>query len=202
MHVDGAFGLWAAATERRRGLVAGVDQADSWATDGHKTLNVPHDCGMVFVRDPDAHIGTIAVDAHYLQRQHGERNNGDWSPDFSRRARATPVYAALRALGRRGVANLVDGMCDRATQFAEILGADPRAEIVNDVVFNQVLVRFGDSDAAVDAVTAGIQQEGTCWASVTGWRGRRALRISVSNWATTPEDVERSAAAMLAQVPA
>ena len=202
VHVDGAFGLWAAATERRRGLVAGVDQADSWATDGHKTLNVPHDCGMVFVRDPDAHIGTIAVDAHYLQRQHGERNNGDWSPDFSRRARATPVYAALRALGRRGVANLVDGMCDRATQFAEILGADPRAEIVNDVVFNQVLVRFGDSDAAVDAVTAGIQQEGTCWASATEWRGRRALRISVSNWATTPEDVERSAAAMLAQVPA
>jgi glutamate/tyrosine decarboxylase-like PLP-dependent enzyme len=202
VHVDGAFGLWAAATERRRALTAGLDQADSWATDGHKTLNVPHDCGMVFVRDPEAHQTTIAVDASYLQRGHGERNNGDWSPDFSRRARAAPVYAVLRALGRRGVARLVDGMCDRATEFAAILGADQRAEILNDVVFNQVLVRFGDSDDATDRVTAGIQQEGTCWASATQWRGRRALRISVSNWATTPEDVERSAAAMLAQVPA
>jgi glutamate/tyrosine decarboxylase-like PLP-dependent enzyme len=202
VHVDGAFGLWAAATERRRALTAGLDQADSWATDGHKTLNVPHDCGMVFVRDPEAHQTTIAVDASYLQRGHGERNNGDWSPDFSRRARAAPVYAVLRALGRRGVARLVDGMCDRATEFAAILGADQGAEILNDVVFNQVLVRFGDSDDATDRVTAGIQQEGTCWASATQWRGRRALRISVSNWATTPEDVERSAAAMLAQVPA
>jgi len=200
VHVDGAFGLWAAATERRRALTANVEQADSWATDGHKTLNVPHDCGMVFVRDADAHFQTIAVDAHYLQRGHGERNNGDWSPDFSRRARATPVYAVLRTLGRRGVARLVDGMCDRAAQFAELLGADPRAEVLNDVVFNQVLVRFGDSDDVTDRVTAGIQQEGTCWASATEWRGRRALRISVSNWATTGEDVERSAAAMLAQV--
>ena len=202
VHVDGAFGLWAAASERRRALTANIEQADSWATDGHKTLNVPHDCGMVFVRDPDAHFQTIAVDAHYLQRGHGERNNGDWSPDFSRRARAMPVYAVLRTLGRRGVARLVDGMCDRAEQFAEILGSDPRAEILNDVVFNQVLVRFGDSDAATDRVTAGIQQEGTCWASATEWRGRRALRISVSNWSTSREDVERSAAAMLAQVPA
>ena len=200
VHVDGAFGLWAAATERRRALTANVEQADSWATDGHKTLNVPHDCGMVFVRDADAHFQTIAVDAHYLQRGHGERNNGDWSPDFPRRARATPVYAVLRTLGRRGVARLVDGMCDRAAQFAELLGADPRAEVLNDVVFNQVLVRFGDSDDVTDRVTAGIQQEGTCWASATEWRGRRALRISVSNWATTGEDVERSAAAMLAQV--
>ena len=200
VHVDGAFGLWAAATERRRALTANVEQADSWATDGHKTLNVPHDCGMVFVRDADAHFQTIAVDAHYLQRGHGERNNGDWSPDFSRRARATPVYAVLRTLGRRGVARLVDGMCDRAAQFAELLGADPRAEVLNDVVFNQVLVRFGDSDDVTDRVTAGIQQEGTCWASATEWRGRRALRISVSNWATTGEDVERSATAMLAQV--
>ena len=202
VHVDGAFGLWAAATERRRALTAGIDGADSWATDGHKTLNVPHDCGIVFVRDPDAHMATIAVDAQYLQRDHDERNNGDWSPDFSRRARATPVYAVLRSLGRRGIARMVDGMCDRATQFAEILDADPRAEVLNEVVFNQVLVRFGDSDAATDRVTAGIQQEGTCWASATEWRGRRALRISVSNWATSADDVERSAAAMLAQVPA
>jgi glutamate/tyrosine decarboxylase-like PLP-dependent enzyme len=202
VHVDGAFGLWAAATERRRALTAGVDQADSWATDGHKTLNVPHDCGMVFVRDPDAHQATIAVDAHYLQRGHGERNNGDWSPDFSRRARAMPVYAVLRTLGRRGIARMVDGMCDRAAQFAELLGADPRAEVLNDVVFNQVLVRFGDSDDTTDRVTAGIQEDGTCWASGTEWRGRRALRISVSNWSTAPDDVERSAAAMLAQVPA
>jgi glutamate/tyrosine decarboxylase-like PLP-dependent enzyme len=201
VHIDGAFGLWAAASERRRALTAGVEQADSWATDGHKTLNVPHDCGMVFVRDPDAHFETIAVDASYLQRGHGERNNGDWSPDFSRRARALPVYAALRTLGRRGVARLVDGLCDRATEFAQILAADARAEVLNDVVFNQVLVRFGDSDAATDRATAGIQQDGTCWASATQWRGRRALRISVSNWATTTEDVERSAAAMLGQVP-
>jgi glutamate/tyrosine decarboxylase-like PLP-dependent enzyme len=157
---------------------------------------------MVFVRDPEAHQATIAVDATYLQRGHGERNNGDWSPDFSRRARALPVYAALRALGRRGVARLVDGLCDRAAEFAQILGEDPRAEVINDVVFNQVLVRFGDGDGddATDRVIAGIQHDGTCWASGTQWRGRRALRISVSNWATTSEDVERSAAAMLAQV--
>jgi glutamate/tyrosine decarboxylase-like PLP-dependent enzyme len=202
VHVDGAFGMWAAASERRRTLTAGMEQCDSWATDGHKTLNVPHDCGMVFVRDPEAHMATIAVDASYLQRGHDERNNGDWSPDFSRRARAVPVYAVLRSLGRRGIARMVDGMCDRAQQFAEILGADPRSEVLNDVVFNQVLVRFGDSDEATDRVTTGIQQEGTCWASATEWRGRRALRISVSNWATTEEDVERSAATMLAQVPA
>jgi len=200
VHVDGAFGLWAAASERRRALTAGVDQADSWATDGHKTLNVPHDCGIVFVRDPDAHVATIAVDASYLQRGHGERNNGDFSPDFSRRARAVPVYAALRSLGRRGVARLVDGLCDRAQEFAEILGSDPRADVLNEVVFNQVLVRFGASDEATERVTAGIQQDGTCWASATEWRGRRALRISVSNWATTSDDVERSAAAMLAQL--
>jgi glutamate/tyrosine decarboxylase-like PLP-dependent enzyme len=202
VHVDGAFGLWAAASERRRTLTANVEHADSWATDGHKTLNVPHDCGMVFVRDPDAHFQTIAVDAHYLQRGHDERNNGDWSPDFSRRARALPVYAALRTLGRRGVARLVDGLCDRAQEFAQILGSDTRAEVLNDVVFNQVLVRFGDSDDVTNRVTAGIQQDGTCWASATEWRGRRALRISVSNWATTSADVERSAAAMLAQVDA
>jgi glutamate/tyrosine decarboxylase-like PLP-dependent enzyme len=202
VHVDGAFGLWAGASERRRDLVAGMDRADSWATDGHKTLNVPYDCGIAFVRDADTHLASMSVDASYLQRDHDERNNGEWSPDFSRRARATPVYAALRTLGRRGVARLVDGMCDRAVQFAEILGADPRAEVLNDVVFNQVLVRFADSDEATQRVTYGIQEEGTCWASATEWRGRRALRISVSNWATTPDDVERSAAAMLAQVPA
>jgi glutamate/tyrosine decarboxylase-like PLP-dependent enzyme len=202
VHVDGAFGLWAAASERRRELAAGMSRADSWATDGHKTLNVPYDCGIAFVRDADVHLASMTVDASYLQRDHDERNNGEWSPDFSRRARATPVYAVLRALGRRGVARMVDGMCDRARQFAEILGEDPRAEILNDVVFNQVLVRFADSDEATNRVTYGIQEEGTCWASATDWRGRRALRISVSNWATTEDDVERSAAAMLAQVPA
>jgi glutamate/tyrosine decarboxylase-like PLP-dependent enzyme len=201
IHVDGAFGLWAAASEHRRGLATGMDAADSWATDGHKTLNVPHDCGIAFVRDAEAHRSSLAVDAAYLQRGHGQRNNGDWSPDFSRRARALPVYAALRSLGRRGVARLVDGMCDRAEQFAQILGADPRAEVLNDVVFNQVLVRFGDSDEATRRVIAGIQEDGTCWASGTEWRGRAALRISVSNWATTEDDVERSAATMLAQVP-
>jgi len=200
VHVDGAFGLWAAASERRRELAAGMQRADSWATDGHKTLNVPYDCGMAFVRDAGAHSASMSVTASYLQRDHDERNNGEWSPDFSRRARAVPVYAVLRALGRRGVARLVDGMCDRAAQFADILAADPRAEVLNDVVFNQVLVRFGDSDEVTDRVTYGIQQEGTCWASATEWRGRRALRISVSNWATTEDDVERSAAAMLAQV--
>jgi glutamate/tyrosine decarboxylase-like PLP-dependent enzyme len=202
VHVDGAFGLWAGASERRRGLTAGMEGAHSWATDGHKTLNVPHDCGMVFIGDPEVHHGAIAVDAAYLQRGHGERNNGDWSPDFSRRARALPVYAVLRSLGRRGVAQLVDGLCDRAQQFAQLLDADPRAEVLNDVVFNQVLVRFAGSGAATRDAIAAIQQEGTCWASGTEWGGESALRISVSNWATTEEDVERSAAAMLAQVPA
>jgi glutamate/tyrosine decarboxylase-like PLP-dependent enzyme len=202
VHVDGAFGLWAAASEHRRDLAAGMDRADSWATDGHKTLNVAYDCGIAFVRHADVHLASMSVDASYLQRDHDERNNGEWSPDFSRRARATPVYAVLRTLGRRGVARLVDGMCDRAQEFAEILGADPRAEVLNDVVFNQVLVRFGDSDEVTQRVTYGIQEEGTCWASATQWRGRKALRISVSNWATTADDVERSAAVMLAQVPA
>lgn len=202
VHVDGAFGLWAAASPRRRHLVAGHERADSWATDGHKWLNVPYDCGIAFCRDADAHRGAIAVTADYLQKGHGERDNGDWSPDFSRRARANSVWAALKALGRCGVAELVDAGCDRATQFAELLAADVRAEVLNDVVLNQVLVRFGDDDAVTDAVVAGIQREGTCWASATVWRGRRALRISVSGWATSPQDVERSVAAILAQVPA
>ncbi|MDX6656592.1 MAG: hypothetical protein QOH62_1385 [Solirubrobacteraceae bacterium] len=202
VHVDGAFGLWAAASPRRRHLVAGHERADSWATDGHKWLNVPYDCGIAFCGDTEAHRGAIAVTADYLQKDHGERDNGDWSPDFSRRARANSVWAVFKSLGRSGLADLVDDNCDRAVQFAELLSADPRAEVLNDVVLNQVLVRFGDDDAATDAVVAGIQREGTCWASGTLWRGRRALRISVSNWATSPRDVERSVAAMLAQVPA
>ena len=198
LHVDGAFGLWAAASEKRRSLVDGADLADSWATDAHKWLNVPYDCGLAIVRDSAAHRASMTSSAAYLQQTSGvERDPFDWAPEFSRRARSIPVYATLRALGRKGVEDLVDRCCDRATQFAEILRRDPRVKILTDVVLNQVLVRFGDSDELTRAVIARVQNEGTCWLGGTTWQEKAAMRISVSNWATSEEDVEKSAAAIL-----
>jgi glutamate/tyrosine decarboxylase-like PLP-dependent enzyme len=196
LHVDGAFGLWAAASPRLRHLTVGCDRADSWATDAHKWLNVPYDCGLVFCRHPQAHGQAMAVAASYLQRADG-RSPSDWVPESSRRARGFAVWAALRSLGRDGVAELVDRCCDHARAFAEILGARPEVEILNDVVLNQVLVRFGDDDEVTREVVRTVQVDGTCWLGATDWQGRAAMRISVSSFRTTREDVERSAAAIL-----
>jgi glutamate/tyrosine decarboxylase-like PLP-dependent enzyme len=198
LHVDGAFGLWAAASRRKRELIDGVELADSWATDAHKWLNVPYDCGVSIVRDSAAHRASMTSSASYLEQTSGkERDNFDWAPEFSRRARGIPVYAALRTLGRLGVEDLVDRLCDRAKQFAQILGRDDRVQVLNDVVLNQVLVRFGNSDPLTRDVIAKVQQDGTCWLAGTTWHDVAAMRISVSNWATSEEDVERSADAIL-----
>lgn len=197
LHVDGAFGLWARAGALGA-LADGIELADSWATDAHKWLNVPYDSGVAIVRDAEDHRAAMTVAAAYLIQTRGaERDAVDWVPEFSRRARGIPVYATLRALGREGVAGLVDRCCARARQFAALLSVEPGVRVLNDVVLNQVLVRFGDDDEVTRQVVNGVQQEGTCWASGTTWHGLAAMRISVSNWATSEEDVALSAAAML-----
>ncbi len=196
LHVDGAFGLWAAASPRFRHLTEGCERADSWATDAHKWLNAPYDCGVVFCRHPESHGAAMTLAASYLQRGEG-RSPSDWVPEASRRARGFAVWAALRSLGRTGVADLVERCCDHATRFAELLGAEPGVEILNDVVLNQVLVRFGDDDETTREVVRRVQAEGTCWLGGTDWQGRAAMRISVSSFRTTSEDVERSAGAIL-----
>ncbi|MGY4515790.1 aminotransferase class V-fold PLP-dependent enzyme [Lysobacter sp. HA18] len=198
MHVDGAFGLWARAGDERRAIADGIDLADSWATDAHKWLNVPYDSGVAIVRNVEDHRAAMTVSAAYLVQTRGaERDAVDWVPEFSRRARGIPVYAALRALGRDGVAEMVERCCAHARRFAKRLGDAPGVRVLNDVVLNQVLVRFGDDDAMTRAVVTGVQEEGTCWASGTTWHGLAAMRISVSNWATSEDDVDRSADAML-----
>lgn len=198
LHVDGAFGLWGRATPSKRMLLDGCELADSWANDAHKWLNVPYDSGIVIVRDSASHRAAMTVSAEYLEQTTGiERDNFEWVPEFSRRARGFPIYAAIRSLGRRGIAAMIDGCCDRARQFAELLARDPRVAILNDVVLNQVLVRFDDSDDATREVITRVQREGTCWLAGTTWQGKAAMRISVSNWSTTAGDVEKSAAAIL-----
>ena len=203
-HVDGAFGLWAAASPRMRGLVEGVADADSWATDAHKWLNVPYDSGVAIVRDRNAHAAAMNsfAGAEYIpQPKHDERYEAEWVPEFSRRARGFAVYAALRELGRGGVAALVERCCAGARLMAEELTRDPRATILNDVVLNQVLVRFACDGANVtDDVIDSAQREGTCWMSGTTWDGEPAMRISVCNWRTSEDDIRRSAEAILAQV--
>jgi glutamate/tyrosine decarboxylase-like PLP-dependent enzyme len=199
VHVDGAFGLWGRASRATRALLDGADLADSWANDAHKWLNVPYDNGIVIVRDSAAHRAAMTVTAEYLEQTAGvERDPFEWTPEFSRRARGFTIYATLRALGRRGVEALVDRCCARARQFADLLGRDPRVKILNDVVLNQVLVRFGDSDELTRDVITRAQREGTCWMGGTTWHGVAAMRLSVSNWATSEEDVERSVRAILA----
>jgi glutamate/tyrosine decarboxylase-like PLP-dependent enzyme len=195
VHVDGAFGLWAAASAPLAGLVAGVERADSWATDAHKWLNVPYDCGLAFVRDPHALQAAMAVTAEYLPSDTEHRNPSDFTPELSRRARGVEVWAALRTLGRAGVAEMIERNCAQARRFAGALSA-AGYEILNDVVLNQVLVSFGDSERTKRVIDA-IQRDGTCWAGVTVWQGRTAMRISVCSWATTDEDVERSLDAMV-----
>jgi glutamate/tyrosine decarboxylase-like PLP-dependent enzyme len=195
LHVDGAFGLWAAASPTRRHLLDGVAGADSWATDGHKWLNVPYDCGLVFCADPAAHRASMTMQASYFEGQ-GKwvRDAADWTPESSRRARAFTVYAALRSLGRDGLAELVDRCCMLASHFAERISALPGCELLNDVVLNQVLFRFEDDDAT-NAVMARVQDSGEAWMGGTMWDGRAAIRVSVSGWRTTEADIDRTIAA-------
>jgi glutamate/tyrosine decarboxylase-like PLP-dependent enzyme len=202
VHVDGAFGMWAAASPAMRHLVRGVELADSWATDAHKWLNVPYDSGLVFCAHPDAHRSAMGTHAGYLVQSGGtERDQLDWNPEASRRARGFSIYAAIRSLGRSGIADLVDRCCSHARRFAEALAREPGVEVLNEVVLNQVLVRFldldGDHDARTRAVVRAVQEDGTCWLGGTTWQGKGAMRISVSNWSTTTEDVDRSVAAIL-----
>lgn len=195
VHVDGAFGLWAAASPATRALVDGLELADSWACDGHKWLNVPYDSGFVFCADPRAHVAAVSYIAAYLEGSGITPAPSDFVPESSRRARGFAVWAALRELGRAGVVELIDRCCRLARRFAQGLSAGG-AEIVNDVVLNQVLVSFGN-DTRTDNVIGGVQREGTCWLGGTTWRGRRLMRISVSNYSTTDADVDRSVEAIL-----
>jgi glutamate/tyrosine decarboxylase-like PLP-dependent enzyme len=194
VHIDGAFGLWAAATPSLRHLVAGVDGADSWATDAHKWLNVPYDSGLAFVRDPVALRGAMSLNAPYLP-QGARREPLMYVPELSRRARGVDIWAALKSLGRTGLAEMIERDCRCARRFADGLRA-AGFEVLNDVVLNQVLVSFGTPEKTAQVIE-GIQQDGTCWAGPTVWQGRNAMRISVSSWATTEADVDRSLEAML-----
>ena len=198
-HIDGAFGLWAAASPTTRHLVRGLDAADSWGTDGHKWLNVPYDAGYAFCADPDAHAAAMAYTATYLVggAPATVRSPGDYVLESSRRARGVATWAAIRQLGRKGIADLVDRCCALARRFASQLAAVADVQISNDVVLNQVLVRFGDDDTKTDHVVAAVQRSGECWMGSTTWHGRRYMRISVSSWRTTEEDVDRSVAAIL-----
>jgi glutamate/tyrosine decarboxylase-like PLP-dependent enzyme len=197
VHVDGAFGLWAAASPALRPLVAGLGNADSWATDAHKWLNVPYDSGLAFVAHPEAHRAAMRKTAGYFPDERpGERDGDAFVPESSRRARGFAVWAALRTLGRSGVAELVERCCALARRFAVSLGEMPGVQVLNDVVLNQVLVRFGDSDEVTRRVIAAAQDEGTSWFGGTVWKGMAAARISVSNWSTTEADVDRSVAVL------
>ncbi|MBI4906363.1 MAG: aspartate aminotransferase family protein [Acidobacteria bacterium] len=194
VHVDGAFGLWAAVSEQLAHLVEGVAEADSWATDAHKWLNVPYDSGLAFVRDEVALKSAMAVSAAYLpQGEH--REPSQYTPELSRRARGVEIWAALKSLGRKGLAELIERNCALARRFAERLGAGG-CEILNEVVLNQVLVAFGD-EARTREVIRRVQEDGTCWCGPTVWQGRTAMRISVSSWATREVDVDDSVAAIL-----
>ena len=212
VHVDGAFGLWAAATPTYRHLLAGHDNADSWATDGHKWLNVPYDSGFAFVRDPDQHRAAMSPpSAAYIVYGGAERDEFHWVPEYSRRARGFAAYAALRSLGRTGIAEQIERSCRQAARMADALrSGGGGAEILNDVVLDQVLVRFHPAPspsgapadpAAVDRwtrdVVRRVQEDGTCWLAGTTWHGMAAMRISIVNWSTTDDDIDRSADAIL-----
>ena len=199
VHVDGAFGLWARAVDGLRHLADGVERADSWGVDAHKWLNVPYDSGIAIVAHPAAHRASMAQRASYLLRAEGERRDGmDWTPEASRRARAVPVYAVLKALGRAGIAALIAGTCERAGQMADRLRRCPGVTILNDVVLNQVLVRVRSrsGENVTPAVIAHVQQAGVCWVGGTTWEQEPAMRISISSWSTTAEDIDRSAASI------
>jgi glutamate/tyrosine decarboxylase-like PLP-dependent enzyme len=196
-HVDGAFGMWAAASPRYDTLLRGMEAADSWATDGHKWLNVPYDCGYAFVAQPDAHRASMSYQASYLTHQNEARDPIDWNPEFSRRARGFASYAALRELGRNGVREMVERNCDCAKEIVEGLSQLENVEVLFAPVINQGLIAFLDpsgkrSDEWNEHVIAEIAKEGTSFFSGTTWNGRRAMRISVTNWQTSPDDVKRT----------
>jgi len=194
VHVDGAFGLWAAASPAYAHLTEGCSDADSWATDAHKWLNVPYDSGLAFVRDPEHLRGAMNITAAYLP-QGSHREPSQYVPELSRRARGVDIWAALKSLGRTGLAAMIEGNCRCAKRFADGL-RNAGYEILNDVVLNQVLVSFGTPEEN-QQVIAGIQEDGTCWVGPTLWQGRAAMRISVSSWATTEADVDKSIEAMV-----
>jgi glutamate/tyrosine decarboxylase-like PLP-dependent enzyme len=199
LHVDGAFGLWAAVTPRFRHLLAGADRADSWITDTHKWLNVPYDSALVLCRDVEAHRAAMTIGASYLIQDGTRtlRDQVDWVPEFSRRARGFAVYAALRSLGRSGIAELVERTCDCAKRFAHGVVEIPGVELLNEVVLNQVLFRFEDDDRT-DRVLQAVQDAGDVWMSGTTWAGRRAIRVSVSNWQTTEDEIDLALASFRA----
>jgi glutamate/tyrosine decarboxylase-like PLP-dependent enzyme len=195
LHVDGAFGLWAAASPQLRHLTAGVERADSWATDAHKWLNVPYDSGLAFVAHPGSHRTAMSLMAEYIVADpDAARDQMDWTPEFSRRARGFAVYAALKSLGRSGVAELVERSCARARQFADGIAELDGCEVLNEVVLNQVLFRFAD-DETTNASIAAVQASGEAWLAGTTWDDRAAIRLSVSNWRTSERDIERTLAA-------
>ena len=204
LHVDGAFGIWAAVSPRFRHLVAGLERADSWTTDAHKWLQVPYDSGLVFCAHPESHRAAMTVTASYLIQDEGARrvrDAVDWVPEFSRRARGFAVYAALRSLGRSGLVELVERCCDAAARFAERIVEVEGAEVLNEVVLNQVLVRF-ESDERTDEVIARIQGDGRIWVGGTTWAGRKAIRVSVSNWQTGDEEIDLAVEAFSAALQA
>lgn len=199
VHVDGAFGLWAGASPTVRHLVDGVETADSWATDAHKWLNVPYDSGIAFCAHPESHRAAMTLSASYLART-GDRDGADWTPESSRRARAFAIWAALRSLGRSGLADMIDKACAQARRIARVLSADAEIEVLNDVVLNQVLVRVGGDDDRTRRVAAAVQAEGTTWLGTTERNGVAALRISVSDHATSDDHVRLVADAVLRAV--
>jgi glutamate/tyrosine decarboxylase-like PLP-dependent enzyme len=205
VHVDGAFGLWAAASPRYRHLLCGVEGADSWATDGHKWLNVPYDCGYAFVADREAHSAAMSHRESYLQSHQEARDQMDWNPEWSRRARGFSTYAALRQLGRQGIAALVEQCCEHAHSLVLGIGGLPGAEVIWEPAINQGLVRFLDSqtgagdrdhDRRTDEVIAKVLAGGEAYFGGTTWHGRRAMRVSVCNWRTSADDVERAVEAV------
>ena len=197
LHVDGAFGLWAAASPRLRPLIGDLSGVDSAATDAHKWLNTPYDAGLAFIRNEAAVRAAMGIAAAYLPAAPNERDPMEYVPEMSRRARGFPVYAALRSLGRRGLARMIERNCDVAAYMARQLASHSGVRILNDVPLNQVLARFGDDDAVTKDVIARVQRDGTLWAGGTVWHGLGAMRISVSGWATSRVDADRSVAAIL-----
>jgi glutamate/tyrosine decarboxylase-like PLP-dependent enzyme len=196
LHVDGAFGLWAAASPTLRHLTDAVDRADSWAVDAHKWLNVPYDGAMAIVADAEALTAAMSLAGPYLVADPGQRDNTNYVPESSRRARVVPIYAALRSLGASGVAELVERNCAQARRMADKLATIPGATVINDVVLNQVLLQLPGGDDANRAAVAAVQRDGTCWLGGTTWAGRYVLRVSISNWSTTDDDIDSSAEAI------
>jgi glutamate/tyrosine decarboxylase-like PLP-dependent enzyme len=207
LHVDGAFGLWAAASPWLAPLVAGIDRADSIATDAHKWLNVPYDSGIILTAHRESHRRAMTLAAAYIHATESERDAHEFVPEESRRARGVPVYAALRTLGRSGLRDLVERCCAHARRMAAALAMHPSVRVLNDVVLNQVLVRVqphgmpdADADEMTRRVIERVQADGTCWLGGTTWHGMRAIRISISNWSTAAEDIDRSAAAIVGAI--